>query len=163
MTDIFSKIISFLAGDIVFLLVALIIIYGGIVLFGRGRIISTIIAFYPALLLYNTFPFKEQVLILQGENLLLLNQVIIFFIFLLPLSIIINRYIFSPSEYGKKSNLWKNLGVSLVALVLFLIFTQSIVNLDILHDFSPRMDSFFANPNYVFYWNLLPFLLLAFL
>ncbi len=49
---------------------------------GKSRIISLILAFYPARLLFENFPFMSKLLVLDGPNLLLLNKVLIFLLFL---------------------------------------------------------------------------------
>jgi hypothetical protein len=130
--------------------------------FGRSRVISIILAFYPAQFLYEHFPFFDKLLLLKGESLLTLNKVVIFLLFFIPLDIIIARYIFSESEYGS-SKVFRIAGFSLAGVILVLLFTYSVVSLDSLYNFNSMIDNLFSSTNNIFYWNLVPIILLFFL
>ena len=131
--------------------------------FGRNRIISLIFAFYPSALLYQIFPYFDKLIILQGDKLIILNKLVIFLIFFLPLNIIFSRYIFSESKYSGASHIFRIIGLSLCSLVLFVLFTYTVINLNIFHDFSPTIDLLFTGSTRLFLWNIAPLALLVIL
>ena len=155
--------LKYFSGDAVFLCTLFVIFLALALYFGRGMIVSIILAFYPATFLFNTFPFMAKSIILSGDKLLVLNKIGVFFIFLLPLSIILNKYIFSESEYSSSPHILKSIGLSLSMVLLITLFSYSTVNFDVFHDFSPQIDILFNGGTRLFYWNLVPLALLAIL
>ncbi len=159
----FSSAFSMFSGDVSFILTALFVLWAFTLYFGRGKIISFILSFYPATFLYNNFPFTTKILSESTGNTLLLKQLGIFLIFFIPLNIIINRYIFSESEYRASSNLLRSGGLAVSALILVMIFSYITVDLSSFHDFSPKIDDIFTSGDRIFYWNLASILILAIL
>ncbi|MBA3733027.1 hypothetical protein H0W91_01490 [Patescibacteria group bacterium] len=156
-----SKVESLFSSDIIFLVSLFILFLAYAMYFGKGRIVSVMLAFYPAALLYNNFPFLNKLLFLHGASLVTLNKVLIFLIFLLPLNIIINKYIFVPLEFSGGTGMLRTAGFALASLVLFVLFTYTVVNLDTIHNFSPTIDALFKGSDRIFYANLIPLVLLA--
>lgn len=157
-----SQIGHFLKGDMLFFVVGFILFLVFALYAGKGRVISIILAYYPASILFNTLPFINKLLVLQG-NMLTLNKIAIFLIFLVPLSIIINSYIFSESMHSGAQHLLRTAGLALVLLVLTVAFSYSVVNYDAFHNFTTSTDVLFSPESKVFYWNFGIFALLAFL
>jgi len=157
----FIQLRSVLTSDIVALGVIFAVFLAYIMFFGRNMMISLILAFYPSTLLYKTFPFIDKLMIVQGERLLIINKGVIFLIFLVPLTIIISRYVLSESVYTGSSHIIRTLGFALAGLIMVLLFSYGIVNLDPLHNFSISVDALFVGADKIFYWNLAPLLLLA--
>ena len=149
--------------DIVSLFVVFLVFFFYTMYFGKGRIISAVFAYYPAVLLYNIFPFGEKVLLAQGENLLILNKIGLFLVFFIPLNIIINRYIFAESVHIGASHVFRTAGFAIALLIMILLFSHTIVSLDIIHHFSPMINGLFTGTTRIFLWNLAPLVLLAFL
>ena len=147
--------------DFVVLAGLLILFFAYTMYFGKSRIISAIIAFYPAVFLYKLFPSIDKFLVLKGDALMTLNEILIFLVFFVPINIIISRFIFSDSGFGS-SKVLRTVGLSLVSVVLVLIFTYSVVSLDIVYNFSQPIDGLFLAGN-MFYWDLAPVILLFFL
>ena len=152
-----------LSSDIIYLLAIFFVLFAYAMYFGRGRIVSFILAFYPATLLYNTFPFMEKVILLKGEKLILLNQLGVFLLFLVLLNIIINRYIISISDYSSSSHIMRNGGLAFISLVLIVVFSYGTLNLDLFHDFAPPIDNLFNGEDKIFYWNIVSIIFLAFI
>ena len=146
--------------DIMFLVVLFVLVCAYSFYAGKSRIISFILAFYPAQLLYTQFPFIDKLLILKGDGLVVLNKAIIFLIFFIPLNILISRYVFAESGYGGSAHVLRIAGFSLAGVVVFLLFSYSIVSLDLLYNFSPTVDALFSTPDKVFWWHLAPLLVL---
>ena len=157
-----SKVVSFLSLDVIVLLVILLAIFFYILYFGRNRVISLIFAYYPAVMLYKAFPFTDRLLLLKGEKMLVLNHLLIFLVFLIPISIILGKYVFTESGYSGTTHIFRNIGLALCGLLLVLIFTQSVVNFDSFYHFSPTIETLFSTPTRLFWWNIAPFVLLAF-
>ncbi len=147
---------------IVLVLIFIIFLFYGIY-FGRNRLISLVLAFYPAMFLYNLFPYLAKLIILHGDTLILLNKVIIFLIFLILFDIIISRFIFADSGGGSGHYL-RLAGCSLALVILIVSFSYSIISLDSVYNFSPKIDALFtASGTSVFWWDLAPLGLLFFL
>ena len=157
-----SQIGHFLKGDMLFFVVGFILFLVFALYAGKGRVISVILAYYPASILFNTLPFINKLMVLQG-NMLVLNKIAIFLIFLVPLSIIINSYIFSESMHSGAQHLLRTAGLALILLVLTVAFSYSVVNYDAFHNFTSSTDALFNPASKVFYWNFGIFALLAFL
>ena len=129
--------------------------------FGKDRIISLILAFYPAQLLYKIFPFLDKLLVLKGGLWLVVNRIFIFLLFLIPINIIIARYVFSDSGYGSQK-IFRVAGFSLVGVILVLIFNYSVINFGPIYNFSESIGSLFS-PDKIFYWDLASLGILFFL
>ncbi|HEY4505413.1 MAG TPA: hypothetical protein VJG67_01865 [Candidatus Paceibacterota bacterium] len=162
MSELLTKAVNLLTGDGVFLLVIFAVFFVYAMYLGRGRIISLILSFYPATLLYNAFPFIDK-LTMSSEKGLVLGKIGIFLVFLIPINIILNRYVFAESFYTGTSHMIRTGGLALVTVILVILFSYNTVNFDVLHDFSPGMDIIFSGASREFWWNLTPLAILAFL
>lgn len=100
---------------------------------------------------------------MSGEKLELINNILIFFLLLALLTITINRHIFSPMEYSSPLGILKVTGLSLAGVVLVTAFSYLVVNFDLLHNFSPKIDLAFTYSGGGFIILLLPLLLVAFI
>lgn len=161
-TNTLSQIGHFLKGDMLFFVVGFIIFLVFALYAGKGRVVSLILAYYPASTLFNALPFINKLLILQ-DKMLIINKIAIFLIFLIPISIIINDYIFSQSIHTGVQNLLRTSVLSLVMLSLVIIFSYSVVNYDALYNFTPSTDALFNPISRIFYMNIGIFAILAFI
>jgi hypothetical protein len=162
MLSVFSKIRDIFSADLTVLSVAFIVffIYG--MYFGRNRLISLVLSFYLATFLYRIFPYADKLTFLSGDNLALLNKIGIFLLFFLPLTIIINRYIISH-EYSGTSHMIRTAGLAFAAVIVLMLFSYTVTNLDHFYTFSPTISSLFAGESRVFWWNIAPLALLGIL
>ncbi|MEQ1500023.1 MAG: hypothetical protein ABL917_01470 [Parcubacteria group bacterium] len=152
-----SKIGSFFAmfsQDMTFILSLLLLFWASTLYFGKGKIVSFILSFYPATFLYKSFPFIDKLTFLTGDKLVVVNKLGLFLLFSIPIYIIINSYVFSVSEYTGTSHLVRGGALAIASLVTVMLFYYTTLDLSIFHDFGPRIDSLFAGNNLVFYWNL---------
>ncbi len=163
MSSVISTLKGVFSGDTLVLVILFIVFFAYSMFLGRGRMLSFILAFYPASFLYINFPFVNKFLILHGDKMLALNKIVIFLLFLTPLTIIINRFIFQASDYVGSSKIFRTVGLSLCGVILVLVFAYAIAGMDALHDFSPKIDMLFSSMDRIFYWNLGIMALLAFL
>ncbi len=152
-----------LTGDATFLGIIFLLILGLSYYFGRGFIVSLIVSFYPATILFKLFPFMEKVLFLSGEKLLLLNKMGLFLVFLIPITIIVNRFMFTAGDYSTGENMLRLAGLSLAFLLIIVLFSYSTVNYDLFHNYSSQIDGLFSGSGREFYWVLAPIALLAIL
>ncbi|MFA5888817.1 MAG: hypothetical protein WCW47_00475 [Candidatus Paceibacterota bacterium] len=160
MSVILTKITSALSGDLVFLVVVFAVLFICAMYFGKNQMVSIVLSFYPATLLYNSFPFINKFIVLTGEKLVILNKVGIFLIFFVIANFAIRKYI---SSYNESSSILKNGGLAFAVLVLLLLFSYSTVSLDIFHNFSGSIDVLFVSADRVFWWNLAPLAILIFI
>ena len=170
MVDQFSKVINIansFSSDVLVLVVAFIIFFAFSVYFGRNRTVSLVFAYYPAVLLYKSFPYLDKLIFAHGDQLVTLNKIIVFLVFFVPLYIIISRFIFIESLHLSRPNfmhnihLVRNLGLSMVCLSIFVLFSYTVISLNAFHHFSPLIDNLFSTPIRSFYLNLVPLILLA--
>lgn len=154
--------IAYLSSDIVFLITIFVLFFIYTIYFGKSRVISLILAFYPAQFFYKSLPFLDSLIFLKGDKMIVLNKILIFGLILVLLSILFGRYVFHDSGYGS-TKYFKTAGYSLAATIVLLIFAQSVINIDALHNFSSNVDVLFNAPDRVFWWNLAPLALLMFL
>ena len=147
-------------GSDIFVLVALFVLFFCYALyFGKNTTIATILAFYPAQYFYQNFPFMNSLLVMKGDSLVLLNKVLIFLLFLIPLTILLGRYIFQDSGYGS-SHYLRSAGYTAAMVILILLFSYSVVSLDSVHNFSPMVSNLFTGADRIFFWHLAPLALL---
>jgi hypothetical protein len=158
-SNFFNSGIGYFSGDVIFLVTLFVVFFVYALYFGKNSIISVILAFYPAQFFYANFPFMNSLLVLKGDWPLLLNKVLIFLIFWVLLYILINRYVFHDSGYGGEH--YVRMACYAIAMVIVvLIFSYSVVNLDAIHNFSPAIDALFAGADHIFLWNLAPLVVL---
>lgn len=157
-----SQIGHFLKGDMLFFVVGFILFLIFALYAGKGRVISLILAYYPASILFSTLPFLNKLLVLQ-DKMLVLNKMAVFLIFLIPLSIIINSYVFSESMHTGAEHLFRTAGLALIMLALVVSFSYSVVNYDVFHNFTASTDALFNPISRIFYMNVGIFAILAFL
>ncbi len=96
---------------------------------------------------------------MKGESLLLLNKVLIFLVFWIVLDILIGRYVFQDSGYGSM-HYARLAGYAVAMVIIVMIFSYSIVSLDVVHNFSPSIDVIFTGADRLFWWLLAPLALL---
>ncbi len=155
----YSKLFS---GDLAFIVLVFVIFFIYAIYFGKGRVVSLVLSYYPATVLYRSIPFPAKLIFLQGEKLILLNKVGIFLILLISLNIILHKYIFIGGDGGSGSFL-ASAGFALAVLILVLLFSFTTISLAPIHSFSGSVDVLFADDLRVFLWNLAPIALLALL
>lgn len=163
MSSILSTIQGIFSGDTLAIVILLAFFFAYASFLGRGRLISLILAFFPATILYNSFPFSADLIFLTGDMLITLNKVAIFVLFLAPISYVINRYIFATSDFTGSTKILRTLGLAICATAMVLIFSYGTISLDPIYNFSPQIDSLFAGLDRTFYWNIGVLALLAFL
>ena len=166
MSSVLSKISDLLTSDPIFLLALFAIFFFYAMYFGRGKIVSIIISFYPAMILYRAFPFFDKLASFSskaGETGLVLEKLGIFLVFLVIINTILGRYVFSESIHTGAPHLLRTAGFSVALVLLVILFSYNTANFDILHNFSPSIDAIFARSGIEFWWNLAPLIILAFL
>ncbi len=157
-----STLTGWLGSDIVFIASLFFIFLVFAMYFGRGRICSLILAYYPSVILFNSFPFTNKLTSLgSGEGMVALNQAAVFLIFFIPLNFIIHRSLFCDTGSEGKS-FGKSVGLAFGALVLFVVFAYNVVNLDAFHNFSGTLDKLFSVDDYLFWWELAPLAIMGF-
>ena len=162
-TSIISKISDFLTGDIIFLLAVFAVLYVLTMYLGKGRLVSVILAFYPATLLYKSLPFLDKLLLATGDKPLLFNKLGIFLVFLVLIYLGINKFISHYAEYGPGEGALRTGGFVLAFLILLILFSYTTISLDPIHNFGSQIDVIFGGESRIFWWSLAPLVLLALL
>jgi hypothetical protein len=148
--------------DITVLVVLFIILFAFAMYFGKSSLISIILSFYPAVYFYQHFPYAEKLIFLHGDSLIIVNKIAIFLLFLIPLNIVIGRYIFSESTEGA-THYFRTAGYALAGVIMFLIFYYGVISLASFYAFSPILNSLFESPSHLFWLSLAPVLIMLFL
>ncbi len=141
---------DFILLGIIFVLLT---VYG--IYLGRNRLISFILSFYAATFLYNIFPFTEKLMFSTKGDWVVLNKILIFLMFFLPLNIIINKHLSASYESVSGKGVLKTSLFAIMALALILVFSYSVVNFDSYYNFSPTIDALFTESR-IFWWQLAP-------
>lgn len=162
-TSFVSKISQFLTGDIIFLLAAFAVLFVLTMYLGKGRLVSVVLAFYPATLLYKSFPFMQKLLVATGEKPLLFNKLGIFLVFLILIYFAINKFISHYAEYGPGEGALRTGGFVLALVIMLIVFSYTTISLDPIHNFGSQIDSIFGTETRLFWWSLAPLALLGFL
>jgi hypothetical protein len=166
MSSILGKLPSFgglFSTDVGFLIAVFLVILGISFFIGRSSLISLILSFYPATLLYKTFPFTSKAIFLKGELLETFNKIGLFLLFLILITIIVSRFVHSVYEYTRGDSSLRIFGLSIAFLILVVFFSYDVVNYDVFHNFGSQIDAIFTIKDSQFYWNIAPIALLAFL
>ncbi|MSU45036.1 MAG: hypothetical protein EXS47_00165 [Candidatus Zambryskibacteria bacterium] len=162
-TSIVSKISQFLTGDIIFLLALFAVLFVLTMYLGKGRLVSVILAFYAATILYKSFPYMEKLLVATGEKPLLFNKLGVFLVFLVLIYLAINKFISHYAEYGPGEGALRTGGFVLAMLIVLIVFSYTTISLDPLHNFGSQIDAIFGTEARLFWWSLAPLVLLGFL
>src|SRR5262245_14971416 len=105
---------------VIFILFVLVAAYG--FYRSKGKLISLILSFYPAILLFLNFPYTNSLLIFnKTASQIFISKCIIFLIFLVPIHLILNRIISSTYDYGT-SRLTQIAVLAICVLILILTF-----------------------------------------
>lgn len=160
MSGFIAKITSSLSGDVLFLVVAFIVVFLFVVYFSKSKIISAILAFYPATFLYNQVPFFDKLVFLSGDTGVVLNKLGIFLILFVLISVIINKH---TSSYDDSSGFIGKIGLTVCILILFMVFSYAVIDLNVFHNFSEHIDTLFVGLGRVFGWSLLCLVILMFI
>jgi hypothetical protein len=158
MASLWTKITSTFSGDIAFLIALLVVIFLCAMYFGKNRIASIILTFYPAVFLYKIFPYTNKFIYLSGDRGVAINKIAIFLVFFIVINFVVRKYIDLFAESG---NMFHKAGLSVAVLILILLFSYNVVSLDTLHNFSNSIDVLF-NSNLIFWWSLAPLAILMF-
>jgi len=89
MSAILNKVTSALSGDLVFLFVVFVVLFICALYFGKNRMASVILTFYPATLLYNNFPFINKFILLDGDRGVIINKWLFLLFYLSVLYILV--------------------------------------------------------------------------
>ena len=148
-----------LSTDIIAICVLFILLFAYGMYFGKSYLVSLVLTFYPARFLFEHFPFVDKLIFLKGDMLLTLNKVGIFILFLIPVHILIGRYVFSESGYGAE-RMFRTAGLAIAGVISVLVFNYGVINLDLLYNFTPVVDVLFSGADKLFYWSLAPLVIL---
>ena len=162
----FSRIFFFFnyfSADAIFLIIVFAVFFAFGLYFGKGRLISLILSSYIAAPLYKFFPFFDKFLVVTGDNLLVINKIVLLLMFLVPLWIIIDRYIFSETITTGLANSLKTAVLALMVVLIVVTFSYSLINYDVYHNFSDKFDQIFSSTQILFYIELVPLISIAFL
>jgi hypothetical protein len=129
--------------------------------YGKSKLVSLIFSFYPALVIYEKFPFFKEINSVKGSLAQQSAIRLVIFLLLIFLSyIIINKAMSMELSYSKVKGTIESAVLSLIALVLTLVLVVKIVPINALYRLPSSITSFFAPDTYLFWWLLAPLVII---
>lgn len=166
MTSIFPQFLalfehtSAFSADLLVIVAVFFLFFFYALLFGKGRLVSLIIAFYPAAFAFEHFPFLNNLIVLHGAQLIVVNKAIIFILFLVLCNILVSRYMFMESE-GSSFQFLRTAIYALAAVALCLVFSHALVPTESVYHLSPTFENLFSTPTKLFWWIIGPLIVLT--
>ncbi len=156
--DVVGTVLSFSSDAIIIaVLVGIFSTYS--IFYGKGKTISLILGFYPAVFIFGFFPFFKEILKEQPENLSqAIIQVIIFLSVFIPVVYIVNKFISDEFSFSRIRRIFEAGALGLASSFLAILFSYKVVNLQKLYNFSPAIDSLFLGNT--FWWLIAPFIII---
>lgn len=149
-----SSQISSLTGvslDLLILGIFALLVFGYTFYFGRQKGAALIISFYPAVLLYSSFPYLKNFLFWRGNaSQVAWSRLIVFALFIALVNVALARFI--RSGYSSSTSMFSAVAISGIATALLLVTLYAIVPFAAVHDFSPLIDKLFAFESALFWW-----------
>lgn len=159
--NIIQSFLSFSSDAIIIAGVAVLFTAYGI-FFGKGKIISLILAFYPSTYLFKSIPYFKKVLSVSPTNSSeALAQIVIFLALFVPISYILSKFMYAEFSFSRVKKVVSAAVLGLTATSLALVFSYHVINLQKIYNFSAGIDSLFLG-SYIFWWLLAPFAIIFF-
>lgn len=125
--------------------------------FGKSKLVSIIFSFYPALLIFENFPFFKQIDSLSDSLLgIFLIKLAVFLVPVIFIYFILNKAILIEWSYSKIWGFAQSVLLSLIALSLSLILVCKIIPIEGIYSFSQPVVSLFNSQSLLFWWLLVP-------
>ncbi|HZS42872.1 MAG TPA: hypothetical protein VFA52_01500 [Candidatus Paceibacterota bacterium] len=143
---------------ILFILTA---VYG--LYWGKQRLVSLILAFYPAILLFLNFPYVNNLLLIKATaGQIFVSKCVIFLIFLIPIHLIFNRFVFGDFGFNSNRKFLQAAILSISILILIIVFFYRVVPLTNVYSVSLPLARYLSTSKDFFWWLLVPFVGLFF-
>jgi len=124
------------------------------------KISSLIISIYITALLYANVFFLKELAIFQETGQLFWNNLAIFLIILIPVYLLINRYISTPYSRRGAMRGFRTLFVAFALVGLVLTIFYHIIPLESIYNLPPQIDQFFASETAFTIWLIVPLIAL---
>jgi hypothetical protein len=125
-------------------------------LFGKGKLVALILAFYPTGLLFKNLPFFKKFTTFSALSLQdTLTGLAIFLVLFGLIHYIINTFISADFSYSSIGKFFEACFLGLTATSIAILFSYQIINLAKIYNFSPSIDKLFAG-DALFWWLLAP-------
>jgi len=159
--DIIKSVLSFSSDAVIIAILALVFAAYGI-FFGKGKLISIILSFYPAVYIFDSIPYFKKILtsapITFSEALI---QILIFLALFIPINFVLRHFIHGEFSSSRIKKVLEAGILGLTATSLVILFTYHGINLQKIYNFSSGIDSLFLSGN-IFWWLLAPFVIIFF-
>ena len=159
MSQLLSKVTSALSSDIVFLAFLFLVFFICVMYFGKNKMATMLIVFYPAVFVFGNIPFLSKLVFMSGERGVLLSKFIVFVAVFALIYFAVNKYFIT---FNEPSGFLRKAGLSLGLLIAFVVFSYKVVSLDFIHNFSGSVDTIITGGNREFWWGIAPLAILAF-
>lgn len=131
--------------------------------FGKHKLVSIILTFYPTALIFRSIPYFKKILsttpLTFSEA---FAQIAVFFAVFIPIYFILSHFISTEFSFSRIRKVIEACLLGFVATVLAIFSSYHIINLQKIYNFSTGIDSLFLSST-VFWWLLAPFVALFFL
>jgi len=159
--EVIQSFLSFSSDAVIIAGIAVLFTAYGI-FFGKGKLISLILAFYPATYLYKIFPYAKKITsIVPAGGSEAIAQLVIFLALFLPIAYILSTFIFAEFSFSRIKKVISSAALGVTATSLTLLFSYHVINLQKIYNLSAGVDKLFLGSN-VFWFLLAPFVIIFF-
>lgn len=157
--DIIKSVLSFSSDAVTIAILAVIFASYGI-FFGKGKLISIILSFYPSVYIFDSIPYFKK--ILSGSPITLSEAVVqglIFLALFIPINFVFKHFIHGEFSFSRIRKVLEAGILGLTATSLVILFSYHVINLQKIYNFSAGIDALFLGTN-IFWWLLAPFVVI---
>ncbi len=142
--------------DVIVLAIVLVVFASIGFYFGRGKLIALVLAFYPAVLLYEAFPYVEKFTFWRGSvGQVGLSHLLIFFILFIVCYLVIHSVYHDDITISGGERMMQIGVLSLSLLIVGMVLTHIVIPITGVYDFTPTVAGLFRN-NLYFWWLIAP-------
>ncbi len=123
------------------------------------RLISLVLSLYVAAFIYTNAFFIERLTIAQGSGQLFWNKLAIFLIILLPIHILINKFVVVYKSRGGGGP-FRTILLAAVFICLSMAMLYHVIPLDSIYDLPTYIDKYFASETMFTVWLIVPLIAL---
>jgi hypothetical protein len=125
--------------------------------FGKNKLIAFILAFYPAILLFQAFPYTENLTFWRGSaDQVVFSKLLIFLVFFILLNVVLLKVVSGEFAYSRSGKFFQVGILALSGVIILLAFSHYFLPLKGMYTFSSATEKIFAIRDGVFWWFLVP-------
>lgn len=149
--------------DAIIIIAVFILFFGYGLKFGKDRIISLILSFYFAFILYSSVPYLDTLTFLKDtDTQVFISKALIFLIFLFISNFIIKRFVYTEFSSKQVKRFFEAGILSVGATILTLALYNTIAPAESVYNFGAPISNLFSSADLFFWWLVAPLAILFF-